>query len=50
MQDDPTWTHEDAVPMLAVSAYGPQSREHGRSQNEEYKVPHHTEGVRSVTT
>jgi hypothetical protein len=50
MQDDPTRTHDDAVSMLAVSAYGLQSREHSRSQNEEYQFPHHTEGVRSVTT
>jgi len=41
MRDDPTRTHEDAVSMLAVSAYGLQSRENGRSQNEEYQCPHH---------
>jgi hypothetical protein len=50
MQDDPTRTHEDAVSMLAVSAYGLQSRERSRSQNEEYQVPHDAEGVRSVIT
>jgi len=41
MRDDPTRTHEDAVSMLAISAYGLQSREHGHSQNEEYQCPHH---------